>query len=136
MESLATLAERITQVLHSFIFRALRSALLMGDPSMTEILGRFFRRYHSLHTVVVYCIGTDAGDLFGPFEEVCISQDNNVSQVIVADIARSQWHQQVSKEGKISLITSASQSYCSLQIPDVPVSFVDKNNPQETHGKV
>ena len=95
---MATLAERITQVLHSLIFRARRSARLMGDPSITEILGRFFRRYHSLHTVVVYCIGTDAADLFGPFEEVCISQDNNVPQVIVADITCSQWHQQVSKE--------------------------------------
>ena len=138
MESLATLAERITQVLHSLIFRALRSALLMGEPSITEILGRFFRRYHSLHTISGHCSATHGGNLFGPFEEVCISQDNNVSQVIVADITRSQWHQQVSKEGKISLITiqPASQPQCSLQIPDVSVSFLDKNNPQETDGKV
>ena len=59
-------------------------------------------------------------------------------QVVVADITRSQWHQQVSKEGKISLIIikPASQPNCSLQIPDVSVSFVDKNNPQETDGKL
>ena len=54
--SSATLAERITQVLHSLIFRARRSALLMGDPSITEILGRFFRRYHSLYTILVMVI--------------------------------------------------------------------------------
>ena len=43
-----TLADRMTQVLQSLIFRALRSARLIGDPSITDILGRFFNRYHSL----------------------------------------------------------------------------------------
>ena len=45
-----TFADRMTQVLQSFILRARRSALLIGDPSIKEILGRFFSKYHSLQT--------------------------------------------------------------------------------------
>lgn len=43
-----TLADKMTQVLQSLIFKALRSARLIGEPSITDILGRFFNKYHSL----------------------------------------------------------------------------------------
>ena len=119
---LPTFADRITQVLHSLIFNARRSALLIGEPSMAEILGKFFSRYHSLTLRVRFgffselfffdfyqinfslnsCLmnnfKTFCFYIFSPFEKVQISQDNNMSEVIVANITRSQWHQQVSKE--------------------------------------
>ena len=48
-----TLADNITQVLQSFIFSALKSARLIGDPSIMEIFGKFFSKYHSLHNEIV-----------------------------------------------------------------------------------
>ena len=45
---IVTFADKMTQVLQSLIFKALRSARLIGEPSITDILGRFFNKYHSL----------------------------------------------------------------------------------------
>ena len=39
------------QVLHIFIFNAIRSARFMGEPSITDIFGRFFKRGHSLRKI-------------------------------------------------------------------------------------
>ena len=46
----STFADNRIQVLHNLIFRARKSALLIGDPSMKEIFGKFLSKCHSLKT--------------------------------------------------------------------------------------
>ena len=46
-------AERIAHVPQRFTFTDLGSARLMGDPSITDILGMFCNRLHSLYKYAV-----------------------------------------------------------------------------------
>ena len=51
--TLDILAERMTHMSHWFTFTALRSALLMGDPCNTDILGKVASVSHSLNIISI-----------------------------------------------------------------------------------
>ena len=46
------LEERRIQVLHRLMFTALRSALFSGEPSISDIFGRFLNKGHSLKDTI------------------------------------------------------------------------------------
>ena len=78
-----TMAERRMTVLARLTLTALRSALLLGLPSITLILGRLESRPHSLHKLVKIQ-HQKMSDLL--LDELHVGEDDDVPQVVVGDV--------------------------------------------------
>ena len=69
-------------VLARLTLTALRSALLLGLPSITLILGRLESRPHSLHKFVIRYQKMSVLLL----DELHVGEDDDVPQVVVGDV--------------------------------------------------
>ena len=76
------MAERRMTVLARLTLTALRSALLLGLPSITLILGRLESRPHSLHKFVIRYQKMSVLLL----DELHVGEDDDVPQVVVGDV--------------------------------------------------
>ena len=77
------MAERRMTVLARLTLTALRSALLLGLPSITLILGRLESSPHSLHNFILIQYYNMSLLLL---DELHVGEDDDVPEVVVGDV--------------------------------------------------
>ena len=86
------MADRRIVIFARLTLTALRSALLVGFPTMTEIFGRFDNRPHSLKMITLLHsqIFTIVNKIL--FHECLVCHNDDVSEVVVGNVGGPEGH--------------------------------------------